>query len=118
MDDGLEPAALQPVHQFRRRHDIGELALGEIAPFAVMAEQVAHRHVARPASFNAATTFDPIKPAPPVTSNMPSPALIVRRQLCPTPARQATRAILDESADRSTGFTCRCGAVTDGTAIG
>ena len=26
----------------------------------------------RPASFNAATTFDPIKPAPPVTSNMTS----------------------------------------------
>ncbi len=25
---------------------------------------------ARPASFNAATTFDPIKPAPPVTSSM------------------------------------------------
>ena len=36
---------------------------------------------ARPASFNAATTFDPIKPAPPVTSNMPSPASIVRPAL-------------------------------------
>jgi hypothetical protein len=35
----------------------------------------------RPASFNAATTFDPIKPAPPVTSNMPIPALI-----CAAPA--------------------------------
>src|SRR3954470_11265566 len=45
---------------------------------------------ARPASFNAATTFDPIKPAPPVTSNMLSPALIVTVQLCPSPARQAT----------------------------
>ena len=46
MDDGVEPAALQPVHQFGRRHEIGELALGQIAPFAVMAEHVAHRHVA------------------------------------------------------------------------
>ena len=72
--------------QFRRRHDIGELALGQIAPFAVMAEQSQTTTSARPASFNAATTFDPIKPAPPVTSNMPIPALIVRRQLCPSPA--------------------------------
>src|ERR1035437_10314631 len=44
----------------------------------------------RPASFNAAPTFDPIKPAPPVTSNIPFPALIVRCLLCPSPARQAT----------------------------
>src|SRR5258705_9928299 len=44
----------------------------------------------RPASFNAATTFDPIKPAPPVTSNMPIPALIVPGKLCPSLARQAT----------------------------
>ena len=29
----------------RRRHDIGELALGEIAPFAVMAEHVANGDV-------------------------------------------------------------------------
>src|SRR5882762_10274836 len=28
---------------------------------------------ARPTSFNAATTFDPLKPAPPVTSNIPLP---------------------------------------------
>ena len=41
MDDGIEPAALQPGQQFGRRHDVGELALGEVAPFAVMAEQVA-----------------------------------------------------------------------------
>src|SRR6266404_3602876 len=45
---------------------------------------------ARPASFNAATTFDPIKPAPPVTSNIRYPALIVGCQLCPSPVRQAT----------------------------
>ena len=46
MDDRVEPAALQPVHQFGGRHDVGKLPLGEIAPFAVMAEQVADRHVA------------------------------------------------------------------------
>src|SRR6202011_5929249 len=44
---------------------------------------------ARPASFSAATTFDPIKPAPPVTSNIASPSQI-RGQLCPTPNPQAT----------------------------
>ncbi len=42
MDDGLQPAAFQPVRQLRRRHDVGELALGEIAPFAILAEHVAH----------------------------------------------------------------------------
>src|SRR4051812_16376469 len=69
----------------------------------------------RPASFNAATTFDPIKPAPPVTSNMPTPALIVRRQLCPTPARQATWVIpFGEGRNPPRGrFTSWRGAATD-----
>src|SRR6266404_8916669 len=44
---------------------------------------------ARPASFNAATTFDPIKPAPPVTSNICYPALIVDASFAPVlPGRQ------------------------------
>src|ERR1700731_1254474 len=55
---------------------------------------------ARSASLSAATTFDPIKPAPPVTSNMTYPAQIVRRQLCPTPASQATRVIRRGEDDR------------------
>ncbi len=42
MDDGVEPAAVQPVRQLRRRYDVRELALGEIAPFAVVAEHIAH----------------------------------------------------------------------------
>ena len=108
MDHGLQPAALQPVHQLRGRHEIGKLALGQIAPFAVMAEHVAHRHVARPASFNAATTFDPIKPAPPVTSNMPSPAMIVAgASFAPVP-RGRQLGLIGRG-----GFTCCCGAVTD-----
>jgi hypothetical protein len=50
MDNGIQSAALQPIRQFRRRHDVRKLALGEIAPFAVMAEHVANRHIgaARP----------------------------------------------------------------------
>src|SRR3954447_24236114 len=69
----------------------------------------------RPTSFNAATTFDPIKPAPPVTSNMPTPALIVRRQLCPTPARQATWVIpiCEERNPPRGSFTSWCRAATD-----
>ena len=38
-------AAAQPVHQFGRRDQVGQLPLGEIAPFAVMTEHVADRHV-------------------------------------------------------------------------
>src|SRR5438132_8580847 len=45
MDDGVEPPALQPVHQLSRGHEVRKLALGEIAPFAVMAEHVADGHV-------------------------------------------------------------------------
>ena len=45
MDDGIEPAALEPVQQLGRRHEVGELALGEIAPFAVMAEHIANRDI-------------------------------------------------------------------------
>src|SRR3954464_5942895 len=72
-----------------------------------------HTATSRPASFNAATTFDPIKPAPPVTSNMPSPALIVRRQLCPTPAWQATWVVGRGEGLLLPHFTSRRGAVTD-----
>src|ERR1700694_4324158 len=70
---------------------------------------------ARPASFNAATTFDPIKPAPPVTSNIPYPALIVGCQLCPSPARQATWVSRLGEGDgyRFADFTPLRGAVTD-----
>ncbi len=38
MDDGVELAAVEPAQQVGRRHEIGELAGGEIAPFAVAAE--------------------------------------------------------------------------------
>src|SRR6202171_2839882 len=71
---------------------------------------------ARPASFNAATTFDPIKPAPPVTSNIPYPALIVGYQLCPSPGRQATWVIRrgEGGGARFGDFTPLRGAVTDG----
>src|SRR6201747_2026424 len=70
---------------------------------------------ARPASLSAATTFDPIKPAPPVTSNMKFPALDVGCQLCPSPARQAIWLVRrgEDGGGRSGHFTRRRGAVTD-----
>src|SRR5713226_7832219 len=70
---------------------------------------------ARPASFNAATTFDPIKPAPPVTSNIRYPALDLGSQLCPTAAQQATWVIRrgEGGGGRFTDFTPLRGAVTD-----
>ena len=45
MDDRIEPAAFQPVREFVGWNDVHELALGQIAPFAVPAEQVAHHHI-------------------------------------------------------------------------
>src|SRR5450755_1571756 len=70
---------------------------------------------ARPASLSAATTFDPIKPAPPVTSNMPSPALIVRASFAPVPPRrQLGRSGVVKAAHARFGdFTPLHGAVTD-----
>ena len=41
VDDGVELAAVQPIHQLGRRHQVGHPALGQIAPFGVvMAQQV------------------------------------------------------------------------------
>jgi hypothetical protein len=45
MDHGIQSAAFQPIRQFGRRHNVRELPLGEIAPFAVVAEHVADDHV-------------------------------------------------------------------------
>src|SRR4051794_4834838 len=46
MDHCIQPAAFQPFRQLRRRHDIGELALGQITPFASVPEYIANGHVA------------------------------------------------------------------------
>ncbi|MEY9504957.1 hypothetical protein ABIE87_004515 [Bradyrhizobium diazoefficiens] len=45
MDHGVEPAAVQPVGQLGRGDDIHKLALGEIAPLAVGAEEITHGDV-------------------------------------------------------------------------
>src|SRR3954465_14468894 len=57
-----------------------------------------HTATSRPASFNAVTTFDPIKPAPPVTSNMSSPAVIVRQSFAPLPRGRQLKAFSSEVA--------------------
>ena len=40
MNDGLELAVIQPADQLAGRHDVGELALAEIAPLAGIPERV------------------------------------------------------------------------------
>ena len=75
-----------------RRHDVGEPALLQVAPLAVAAEQVVDGDVARPASSRLATTFDPMKPAPPVTNNIRRRSLAPQGppHLCPRPGAGAT----------------------------
>src|SRR4051812_47222273 len=77
----------------------------------------------RPASFNAATRFDPIKPAPPVTSNIDNPALISAASFAPLlPARQHGQpGVVKQGVlifGRRSDFTCRQGADTDKCCIG
>ena len=48
VDDGVELAAVKPARQIRRRHEVGQLALGEIAPLAVGTEKVANGHIGPP----------------------------------------------------------------------
>ena len=43
--DGVELAAVEPAQQIGRRHEFGELAAGEIAPFAVAAEHIVDGNV-------------------------------------------------------------------------
>ena len=71
---------------------------------------------ARPASFSAATTFDPIKPAPPVTSNIACPCPdCADASFAPVPpGRQlGPSGVVKTVARRSGRFTRRRGAVTD-----
>ena len=40
MDHRLELAPVEPAHEVRRRDKIGDLAAGQVAPFAVAAEDI------------------------------------------------------------------------------
>ena len=40
MHHRLELAAVEPAQQIGRRHEVGKLALGEVAPLAVAAEEI------------------------------------------------------------------------------
>src|SRR5262249_28371980 len=48
MDDGLELAAVEPAHQIAGRHEVGDLALAEVAPFGRVAERVVDGNVGAP----------------------------------------------------------------------
>ena len=117
MDDGLQPAALQPVHQFRGRHEIGEPALGQIAPFAVMAEHVAHGHV--PAGvIQRSHDVRPDKTGAPGHQQHAIPCHDCSAKLCPSPARQATSHLGGSDRPDRPALPVARGAVTDGAAIG
>ena len=115
VDNGVQPAAFQPVRQLVRRHDIGKLALGEIAPFAVLAEQVAHGHIGAARVIQRGHDVRSDKTGATGHQQHAVPCLIVRCQLCPTPARQATWVIRrgEEGASLFGDFTRLRGAVTD-----
>ena len=48
MDHRLELSAFEPLPQFRRRNEIGNLPASEIAPFIVAAEDIANGHIGAP----------------------------------------------------------------------
>src|ERR1700676_5282659 len=48
MDHRVELAAVEPAHELRRRHEIGKLTAGEIAPLAVAAEHIADGNIGAP----------------------------------------------------------------------
>ena len=45
MNDGIKLSPFEPLPQFRRRHEVGNLAAGQIAPFVLGAENVADRDI-------------------------------------------------------------------------
>ena len=45
MHDRLKLAAVEPAQEIGRRHEVGDLAIGEIAPLAVAAEHVVDDNV-------------------------------------------------------------------------
>ncbi len=48
MHHGLELAPVEPTHELTRRHEIGDLPGGEIAPFACTAEEVIDGDIGAP----------------------------------------------------------------------
>jgi hypothetical protein len=42
MNDGIEASALEPLHQFAGGNHVRQLSLGQVPPFAVMAEDIGH----------------------------------------------------------------------------
>src|SRR5689334_22366614 len=102
MNHGVEVAPAQPRHQFGGRHEIGELPLGEIAPFATMAKHVADHdiraagivergHNVRSNKTGAAGHQQHSNPYPEV----------VRGKLCPSPVAQAIGACCTKANQRA-----------------
>ena len=76
--------------KFGRRHEIRKLPLGEIAPFAVMAKQVANRDIGAAGIVQRGHQIRSDKTGPAGHQQHAVPCPWCRCQLCPSPARQAT----------------------------
>ena len=70
MHHRVELAPFEPAQQIAGRNEFGELPCREIAPLLPGAENIVDAMSVRPTSFRLATTFEPMKPAPPVTNNI------------------------------------------------
>ncbi len=69
MDDLLDVAApAQPLEQFLGGDEGGDRPVAQVAPAAIRAEAVADENILDARSLSDATTFDPMKPAAPVTT--------------------------------------------------
>ena len=96
MDDGVELAAIEPGEQLGRRHDIGELALAEVAPFALAPRTSLTTMSVRPASLRLGDQIRSDEPGPAGDQQHPSPRC--RSLPLPQRDRHATCAMPDGSA--------------------
>ena len=102
VDDGVELAAVEPGEQLAGRHHVGQLALGEIAPFAVAAEHVVDDDVAAAGLVQAGHDVRPDEPGPAGDQQHPTPPRrMFRPSLCPrAPAVQLAPMRRGKQADR------------------
>src|SRR4029077_11669415 len=64
MDDGFELSAFEPLPQFRRWNEIGNLPASEIAPFIIAAEHIADGEIGSPSLVEARKHIRSDKPRP------------------------------------------------------
>ena len=73
MQDRVELAPVKPIHKLAGRQQVCKLAFGDIAPFIPTPSVSLTTMSLRPLALSSAIRFDPMNPAPPVTSNIKHP---------------------------------------------